>query len=246
MTVLSRHQAPSDRLLAQLDPTRLPKHIAIIMDGNGRWARQRHLPRVFGHRQGVNSVREIVRACGELKIEALTLYAFSSENWSRPATEVRALMRILEEFLGRELPELQDRNVRLETIGQTDKLPAGAQKKLQEVMQKTSGNTGLRLILALNYGGRQEIVDACNRLLKEGKRHVDEKTFAQYLYAPGTPDPDLLIRTSGEMRVSNFLLWEIAYAELYVTQTPWPEFRRAHLYEALLDFQKRDRRFGGI
>jgi len=246
MTVLSGHQAPADRLLAQLDPARLPRHIAMIMDGNGRWARQRHLPRVFGHRQGVNSVREIVRACGELHIEVLTLYAFSSENWSRPATEVRALMKILEEFLDRELPELQERQVRLETIGRLEKLPQGAQKKLQEVVQKTSGNTGLRLILALNYGGRQEIIDACNRCLKKKLPEIDEKTFAQYLYSPGTPDPDLLIRTSGEMRVSNFLLWEIAYAELYVTQTLWPEFRRAQLFEALLNYQKRDRRFGGI
>jgi undecaprenyl diphosphate synthase len=247
MTVLTRPVSTAgSSLLSQIDRNRIPQHIAIIMDGNGRWARQRHLPRVFGHRSGIDSVRDIVRVCGELGIDSLTLYAFSSENWARPATEVRALMKLMQEFLGRELPELQKNNVRLQSIGRLDALPSGARNKLNEVIAATAANKGLRLTLALNYGGRQEIVDACNKILASGATQVDEKTFARYLYAPDVPDPDLLIRTSGEMRISNFLLWQIAYTELYVTPILWPEFRRTQLYEAILDYQRRDRRFGGI
>lgn len=246
MTLLMNSPWRAEERQVRLDPAKLPRHIAIIMDGNGRWAKKRHLPRVFGHRQGINSVREVVRACVELKIEALTLYAFSSENWLRPPNEIKALMKLLEEFLGRELSELTKQNVRLATIGRTEKLPESSQKKLAEAIRSTSMNTGLRLTLALNYGGRQEIVDACNRCLRDGLQNVDEKTFSERLYAPDVPDPDLLIRTSGEMRISNFLLWEIAYAEIHVAPIFWPEFRKKHLFEAILDYQSRTRRFGGL
>lgn len=216
------------------------------MDGNGRWAKQRHLPRVLGHRSGIQSVRETVQACGDLGIKYLTLYAFSAENWTRPTTEVRALMRLLQEYVIRELPLLQKNRVRLQAIGRLDVLPEGPRLKLLEAIQKTSHNKGLTLILALNYGGRQEIVDACNRAIAQGARKIDEKMLSGYLYAPDCPDPDLLIRTSGEMRLSNFLLWECAYTELYVTKTFWPDFRKPHLYEAIAEYQRRERRFGGI
>jgi undecaprenyl diphosphate synthase len=233
-------------LLGQLDKTRIPNHIAIIMDGNGRWAQQRHLPRIFGHQAGVSSVRDIVRACGELGVKVLTLYAFSSENWSRPAAEVEALMRLLEEYLIKELPELQENKVRLRAIGRWMDLPAHARNRLQAVIDQTTSNQGLTLNLALNYGGRQEIIDACNRAWQDGIRHLDETVLGRYLYAPDCPDPDLLIRTSGEMRLSNFLLWEVAYTELHITSVLWPDFRRIHLYEAIQDFQRRERRFGGL
>jgi undecaprenyl diphosphate synthase len=232
--------------LQQLNPHKIPKHIAIIMDGNGRWAKQRHLPRVFGHRAGITSVRDIVRACGELHVHVLTLYAFSAENWARPDTEVKALMRLLEEYLQRELPELQKNHVQLRVIGRWQALPAGARAQLEKVIQATAKNKGLILTLALNYGGRQEIVDACNRALQDKAKQLDEDTFSKYLNSPDVPDPDLLIRTSGEMRISNFLLWQLAYTEIYITPTPWPEFRRAHLYQAILDYQRRERRFGGL
>ncbi|MFA5975610.1 MAG: isoprenyl transferase [Elusimicrobiota bacterium] len=236
----------SEKVIAPIDQTRLPRHIAIIMDGNGRWARQRHLPRIFGHRAGIASVRDIVRACGELGVGFLTLYAFSSENWTRPNTEISALMRLLEEYLEKELPELQKNNVCLRAIGRLEALPQGAQKRLGHVIQATSRNTGLVLMLALNYGGRQEIVDAANRAIRDQVKRLDEKILSHYLYAPDCPDPDLLIRTSGEMRISNFLLWQLAYAELYMTNTPWPEFRRHHLFQAITDYQQRERRFGGL
>jgi len=227
-----------------IDKTRIPAHIAVIMDGNGRWAKNRHLPRLFGHRAGITSVREIVKACGALGVKALTLYAFSTENWTRPSAEVQALMRLLHEYIGRELPELQKNHVRLRAIGRLEALPAGARKKLSEAIDATARNTGLCLVLALNYGGRQEIVDACNRALAAGHKQIDEKTLARYLDAPDCPEPDLLIRTSGEMRLSNFLLWEAAYTELYVTKTLWPDFRKEHLYEAIWAYQQRERRFG--
>jgi undecaprenyl diphosphate synthase len=229
-----------------IDKSRIPAHIAVIMDGNGRWAKSRHLPRIFGHRAGISSVREIVKACGELGVKALTLYAFSAENWTRPSTEVQALMRLLQEYIGRELPDLQKNHVRLRAIGRLEALPAGAQKKLSQAIDTTARNTGLSLVLALNYGGRQEIVDACNRALAAGHKKMDEKTLARYLDAPDCPEPDLLIRTSGEMRLSNFLLWESAYTELYVTKTLWPDFRKQHLFEAIAEYQSRERRFGGI
>lgn len=238
---------PSEQdLLGQINLTKVPKHIAIIMDGNGRWARQRHLPRVFGHRAGISSVREVVRACGELGIQALTLYAFSAENWARPEAEVKALMRLLEDYLGRELPELQKNKVQLRAIGRWKQLPAAARSQLERVIEATAKNKGLVLNLALNYGGRQEIVDACNQALHDHVRQVNEATFARYLNTSHLPDPDLLIRTSGEMRISNFLLWQLAYTEIHITSIPWPEFRRPHLYRAILDFQKRERRFGGL
>jgi undecaprenyl diphosphate synthase len=233
-------------LLKQIEPSKLPRHIAIIMDGNGRWAKTRHLPRVFGHRAGITSVRETVRACGEIGVHALTLYAFSAENWSRPNTEVSALMRLLQEYLQRELAELQKNNVQLRAIGRWQALPAGAKDQLQRVIDATANNTGLVLTLALNYGGRQEIVDACNRAIKQKLARVDEAAFSQLLDTGDLPDPDLLIRTSGEMRISNFLLWQLAYTEMYITQIPWPEFRRPHLYTAILDYQRRQRRFGGL
>ena len=233
-------------LLRQIHLSKVPRHIAIIMDGNGRWAKQRHLPRIFGHRAGITSVREVVRASGELGVKALTLYAFSAENWARPDTEVKALMRLLEDYLQRELPELQKNRVRLRAIGRWQSLPAGARSQLERVIEATSKNKGLTLSLALNYGGRQEIVDACNRALSDKLKSVDEATFASYLNTGDLPDPDLLIRTSGEMRISNFLLWQLAYTELFITATPWPEFRRGHLYRAILDYQHRERRFGGL
>jgi undecaprenyl diphosphate synthase len=232
--------------LPKIDTTRIPSHVAVIMDGNGRWAKSRHLPRLFGHRAGITSVREIVKVCGELGVKFLTLYAFSAENWTRPSTEVQALMRLLQEYIVRELPDLQKNRVRLRAIGRLDALPLGAQKKLSAAIEATADNTGLTLVLALNYGGRQEIVDACNRAQAAGHKKIDEKTLARYLYAPDCPEPDLLIRTSGEMRLSNFLLWETAYTELYVTKTLWPDFRKEHLYHAIGEYQSRERRFGGI
>lgn len=246
LTLKAKEVAFPDDLLRQIDRTKMPGHIAIIMDGNGRWAQQRHLPRVFGHRAGITSVREVVRACGELGVSVLTLYAFSCENWARPNTEIRALMRLLKEYLQREFPELQRNQVQLRAIGRLDALPLDAQHQLKRVIEATSHNTGLILYLALNYGGRQEIVDACNRALHDRIKKLDEAKFAQYLYATDCPDPDLLIRTSGEMRLSNFLLWELAYTEFHITSIPWPEFRRWHLYRAILDYQRRERRFGGL
>ena len=240
------------RFLDALDLTRLPRHLAIIMDGNGRWARRRHLPRVAGHSSGVQSARMAIETCARLKLEALTLYAFSVENWRRPKTEVDFLMRLLREYLGRELPSLNKNNIRLRILGRMDELPAGVRDDLAEGMELTAKNTGMTLALALNYGGRAEILDAFNRLLASPRNGhgpsapVTEEELAAQLYTSGLPDPDLLIRTSGEMRVSNFLLWQIAYAEIYFTDTLWPDFNRARLLEALVEFQKRERRYGGI
>ena len=228
----------------------IPRHIAIIMDGNGRWAGQRGLSRIEGHRAARDVVRDTVRACGELGIEVLTLYAFSGENWGRPWGEVLGLMRLLRACLVEEVPELDRNNVRLRTIGHTHRLPRPCQKVLFQAMEHTSKNTGLILNLALSYGGRAEIVDAARQIAKDVERGflqsdaVDETSFAQYLYTSDLPDPDLVIRTSGEMRISNFLLWQIAYAELHVTPVFWPEFNRRHLYEAIRSYQGRERRFG--
>ena len=242
--LFSRHA--SIPALHVLDKAKIPVHIAVIMDGNGRWAKGRRLPRLFGHRAGIASVREIVEVCGEVGVKVLTLYAFSAENWARPSSEVHALMRLLQEYIVRELPDLQKNHIRLRAIGRLQALPEAAQKRLSEATAATAHNKGLTLVLALNYGGRQEIVDACNRAMHEGHKKIDEKILARNLYAPDCPEPDLLIRTSGEMRLSNFLLWESAYTELYVTKTLWPDFRRRHLYEAIAEFQKRERRFGGL
>jgi undecaprenyl diphosphate synthase len=230
----------------------IPRHVAIIMDGNGRWAQQRKLSRIEGHRAGAESVRAIVRACGELGIKYLTLYAFSSENWKRPKLEVSALMHLLEFYLKQEIPELDKNNVRLAAIGRLHELPASAQKQLQKAITALSKNTGLTLILSLSYGGRAEIVDAVRSIVREMKAgqidvaDIDEKLISGHLYTSGIPDPDLLIRTSGEMRVSNFLLWQISYAEIYVTETLWPDFRKPQLVEAIQDYGKRHRRFGRV
>ncbi|MBI3291659.1 MAG: isoprenyl transferase [Elusimicrobia bacterium] len=238
--------ALDQNLLRQIDRNKLPRHIAIIMDGNGRWAKQRGFPRIFGHRSGVTAIREIVSACGELGVRVLTLFAFSTENWLRPPSEVRALMRLLERYLQRELPALQQNNVRLHAIGHVDQLPSSARRALRRAIAATADNAGLILILALNYGGRQEILDAVQRCLAKGAKAIDEQALSRSLDTAGLPDPDLLIRTSGEMRFSNFLLWQIAYTELYVTDTLWPDFRRVDLYRAILGYQRRERRFGGI
>ena len=238
-------------LLEKLDLTRLPRHVAVIMDGNGRWAQKRHLPRIAGHRSGTQSARTTIETCARLKIEALTLYAFSVENWRRPKTEIDFLMALLREYLRKEMPLIQKNNIRMRFLGRMDGLPTGVQNDVRDAMEKTAGNQGMVLCVALNYGGRAEIVDAMNAILSEGNGHgiprkVTEEQLSRHLYTEGLPDPDLLIRTSGEMRVSNFLLWQIAYAEIFVTETLWPDFNRARLLEALLEFQKRERRYGGI
>jgi undecaprenyl diphosphate synthase len=236
-------------LLKEIDQTRLPRHVAVIMDGNGRWAHQRKLPRVAGHRAGIDSVREIVEVSARLGLEFLTLYAFSVENWKRPQTEVRTLMSLLKEYIRRELGRLAEGNIRFLAIGRVDELAQSVRRELERAREKTCRNTGMTLNVALNYGGRTELVDAFNKLLDQqnGQRiPVTEDLITQSLYTAGIPDPDLLIRTSGEMRLSNFLLWQVAYSEIYVTPTFWPDFRRRHLFEAILDYQKRDRRYGGI
>ncbi len=229
-----------------LDPKRIPRHIAVIMDGNGRWASARNLPRVAGHKAGVESVRAVVRAAGELGVEVLTLYSFSTENWLRPKAEVNELMRLLAWALKGETPELDKNGVRLMTSGRTDGLSAPVRGALTKAIKKLEHNTGLILNLALNYGSRAEIVDAVNGLIRDGVKEVSEEEISGRLYTSGLPDPDLLIRTSGEMRISNFLLWQIAYAEFHVTPVFWPDFRKADLVEAIVDYQKRERRYGGL
>ncbi len=229
-----------------LDPARIPRHVAVIMDGNGRWAAARGLPRVAGHKAGVDSVREIVRTAGEVGVDTLTLYAFSTENWLRPSDEVGALMKLLSWALTKETLELDKNNVRLSAVGRLDALPKAVRKDLDAAVARLKKNTGLRLILALNYGGRQEIVDAANQALAAGAKTLDEDAIGSHLYTADLPELDLMIRTSGEMRLSNFLLWQAAYAELYVTPTLWPDFRKPHLLAALEDYQQRDRRFGGL
>jgi len=239
------------QLLEKLDLERLPRHVAVIMDGNGRWAQRRHLPRVAGHRKGVQSARTTIETCARLNIEALTLYAFSVENWRRPKTEIDFLMALLREYLRKEMPLIQRNNIRMRFLGRIEELPGGVQQDTSEAVERTAGNTGMVLCLALNYGGRAELVDAMNALLAERNGHgtpgrVTEDQLSRHLYTAGLPDPDLLIRSSGEMRVSNFLLWQIAYAEIFVTETLWPDFNRARLLEALVEFQRRERRYGGI
>jgi undecaprenyl diphosphate synthase len=243
-----------DWILANsLDPARMPAHIAIIMDGNGRWARRRNLPRVAGHKAGMDPVRNTVETCTRLGIQALTLYAFSAENWKRPRTEVDMLWRLLRLYLSRELPDLMRNGIRFTCMGRLDQLPPRVRHELQIAIDATAGNDGMRLNVAINYSGRAELVDALNAILEDARLRgqledlrIDEQSIASRLYTAGLPDPDLLIRTSGEMRISNFLLWQIAYAELYVTETLWPDFRRADLLHAIVDYQKRDRRFGGL
>ena len=233
-------------LLEQINRSTLPAHIAVIMDGNGRWARKRGLPRVAGHRSGINAVREVVEGSAELGISVLTLYAFSVENWKRPVTEVRTLMTLLKEYLNREIENLHRNNIRFRVIGRIDGLDASVRHEIDKAIARTQTNTGMIFVVALNYGGRAEIVDAVNRLIVANQGPVTEADLSRNLYTAGLPDPDLLIRTSGELRVSNFLLWQIAYAEMYVTETLWPDFNKKDLYEAIISFQKRERRFGGL
>ncbi len=243
--------AEEAELLSKLDLARLPRHVAVIMDGNGRWAQRKLLPRVAGHKVGAATTRTIIETCARLNVEALTLYAFSVENWRRPKTETDFLMQLLREYLRTEMPVIQRNNIRMKFLGRSSELPIGVQQDMKAAEEKTAGNGGMVLCLALNYGGRAEIVDAANAILTErnaagSTTPVTEEEISRRLYTAGLPDPDLLIRTSGEMRVSNFLLWQIAYAEIFVTETLWPDFNRARLLESFLDFQKRERRYGGI
>jgi len=239
-------------LLRAIDFARLPRHVAVIMDGNGRWAKLRHKPRVEGHRAGIASVRDVVETSARLGLQVLTLYAFSVENWKRPQSEVTTLMGLLKRYLRSELDTLLRNNIRFRVIGRMEELPADVQDELRRGMERTADRSGLLFNIALNYGGRTEITDAVRRLAADvaaGRREagaIDEDTLSSCLYTAGLPDPDLLIRTSGEMRVSNFLLWQIAYAEIWVTDVLWPDFRRKHLLQAVADYQKRERRYGGI
>jgi undecaprenyl diphosphate synthase len=234
------------------DLERIPRHVAIIMDGNGRWARKRMFARIQGHRRGVESVRAVVRTSGEIGVEYLTLYAFSQENWKRPQREIDALMKLLESFLKTEVGELNENNVQLHTIGQIEDLPANVRRQLEKTRQATAGNTGLKLILALSYGSRQEILRAVRSIIsevQEGKldeKAVNEEVLASHLDTRDYPDPDLLIRTSGEMRISNFLLWQISYSELVISPVLWPDFGKKEYLEALREYGRRDRRFGGV
>lgn len=246
------HGAEVEELLKIVDKNRLPRHIAIIMDGNGRWALRRGLPRSFGHRAGVESLRDIVKICSELKVQVLTVYAFSTENWKRPREEVNVLMDLLVEYLNKEILELCQNGVRINPIGRLEELPRSALDALTMAIERSRENKGLTLNLALNYGGRTEIVDAVRAIASDVARgslrvdHIDGKTISDRLYTAGQPDPDLLIRPSGDFRVSNFLLWQLAYTEFWLTSVMWPDFRRVHLLRALIDFQRRDRRFGGL
>lgn len=252
-----RSAAPTETGLARLEalglrPEQLPRHVAIIMDGNGRWARRQGLPRVLGHRAGIKSVRAIVEECCRLGIQQLTLYCLSVENWKRPARELGFLMRLLRHFLVVEREELIEQNVRLRMIGRREGLPPDVLDELDRTVEMTAGHGGLTLCLAINYGGRAEIADAARRLaedVRDGRLEataVDESTFASYLSTAGMPDPDLMVRTAGELRVSNYLLWQLSYAELWVTEILWPDFRAEHLHEAVVDFANRQRRFGGL
>jgi len=240
--------SPDETLARDVNFERLPAHVAIIMDGNGRWAAQRHLPRVEGHRAGIDSVRDVVETSARLGIEVLTLYAFSSENWKRPRAEVNTLMTLLKRYLRLELGTLLKNDIRFRVIGRAEELPPDVRHELQAGIDRTAANSGMLFNIALNYSGRAEIVDAARRAMAAGisPESLDEQHFSDFLYTAGQPDPDLLIRTSGEMRLSNFLLWQIAYSEIWVTDTLWPDFRRRHLLEAVVAYQKRDRRYGGI
>jgi undecaprenyl diphosphate synthase len=251
-----RDGSPEAALVARIDFDRLPRHIAIIMDGNGRWARQRSLPRVAGHRAGIAAVRDVVETSARIGCEVLTLYAFSVENWKRPRAEVSTLMSLLREYLRKELETLLEHDIAFNVIGRIEELPEAVRRDLEETRARTRDNRGMTFNVALSYGGRTEIVDACNRLLRDrleaapragaGTEPIDEAAFERYLYTAGQPDPDLLIRTSGELRISNFLLWQIAYSEIWVTETLWPDFRRGELLQAIVDYQKRERRYGRV
>jgi len=225
---------------------KIPEHVAIIMDGNGRWAKERNLPRIIGHREGVESVREIVRTAREIGVKYLTLFTFSTENWRRPQDEVKGLFNLLERVARREINLLLKNGIRLKVIGRKDELPEKTRKIIEQAEERTKENKDMILVLALNYGGRREIIDAINKILKNGKKEIKEEDFRKYLYDPEIPDPDLLIRTSGEMRISNFFLWEIAYTELYFTDKYWPDFRRDEFLKAIEEYAKRERRFGEV
>jgi undecaprenyl diphosphate synthase len=241
-----------DFLLRQIDFDRLPRHVAIIMDGNGRWANRRDKPRVSGHRAGTVAVRETVETAARLGVSYLTLYAFSTENWKRPRLEVETLMRLLRQFLSQELETLRRNDIRFRTMGRREDLSPGVRRDLERAERETASAGGMLLNIALNYSGRAEIVDACRRLATEVREGaidpaaITEADIERNLYAPELPDPDLLIRTSGELRVSNFMMWQIAYTEIHVTETLWPDFRAAHLFEAIVEYQKRERRYGGV
>ena len=239
-------------LLVQIDPDRLPSHIAIIMDGNGRWAARRNQPRVAGHRAGAEAVRATVETAARLGISYLTLYAFSTENWKRPRLEVEALMGLLREFLRKEVRSLKANNIRFQTVGRDQQLEGVVRREIDRARRETSENTGMVLTVALNYSGRSEIVEACREIIAEcvslgrDPSQINEIDIERHLFTKDLPDPDLLVRTSGEMRVSNFLLWQIAYSEIYVTDVLWPDFRRANLFEAIVEYQKRERRYGDV
>jgi undecaprenyl diphosphate synthase len=240
--------SPDAELARQVNFELLPAHVAIIMDGNGRWAAQRHLPRVEGHRAGIDSVRDAIETSARLGIDVLTLYAFSVENWKRPRAEINTLMMLLKRYIRLELQTITSNNIKFRVIGRPEELAPDVRDELDVAIAQTAGNTGMLFNIALNYGGRAEIVDAARRAIAAGvpAAALDERRFSDFLYTAGQPDPDLLIRTSGEMRVSNFLLWQIAYSEIWVTETLWPDFRRRDLLEAIVAYQKRDRRYGGI
>jgi undecaprenyl diphosphate synthase len=241
-----------DKLLSAIDPERLPQHIAVIMDGNGRWAKAKGRPRIFGHRAGAESVRAIIDTCRRLEIKAVTLYAFSTENWKRPRAEIRGLMSMLKRYIRTDLKEVNENNIRFQAIGHIEGLFEDVQKEIARATETTAENTGMTMSVALNYGGRAEIVEAARRAAKQvldrGDRveMLSEDDICRNLYTSGLPEVDLMIRTSGEFRISNFLLWQLAYSEIYVTPTLFPDFRRPHIFEAILDYQKRDRRFGGL
>lgn len=245
--------SPEWTLASAVDPARLPRHIAVIMDGNGRWANQRNLPRVAGHKAGMSAVRQVIEQCARMGVGAVTLYAFSVENWKRPRTEVETLWRLLRFYVDHELPKLVANGIQIRTMGRTQALPRDVARDLQRCVDATRANRGLIVNIAINYGGRTEIVDAVNQAVERARAtgtldslEFSEELIGQNLYSRGLPDPDLLIRTSGELRISNFLLWQLAYTEIYVTPTFWPDFGLRDLLEAILDFQKRDRRFGGV
>jgi undecaprenyl diphosphate synthase len=238
-----------EKLAEQLDFSRIPRHVAVIMDGNGRWAKQRNLPRIEGHRAGAKAVQEIIESCARLGVKIVTLFAFSKENWKRPKNEINRLWKLLEQYLKREGKVLIENRFRLKVVGQKEDIPPAVRRELDRVEELTKDNERLTILLALNYGGRAEIVDAVKRIMRE--RDVDpeslnEEKFSRYLYTSDWPDPDLLIRTSGEFRISNFLLWQIAYSEIWITPEFWPDFRRKQFLQALVDYQKRERRFGDI
>ena len=250
LSALAEEGSPEELLVRRIDFDRLPRHVAVIMDGNGRWAQERGLPRVEGHRAGVKAVREVVETAARMGVEVLTLYAFSVENWKRPRVEVWTLMNLLKEYVRRELDAMIENGIRCVPIGRWRELDPSVVAELERAVEATAGGTRMTLEIALNYSGRCEIVDACRKIVADwaaGKgTDIDERTIGEYLYTAGLPDPDLLIRTSGELRISNFLLWQIAYTEIWVTETLWPDFGRRELYQAVIEFQGRDRRFGAV